>query len=136
MEALRILFAEMGFIQVETFIQSGNVFFTSPDKDASGLEARIEEHLRQALGYAVTTFLRTPGELAGIASYVPFPGPLSAADTLYVSFLKAQPEPGAQQKVLALSNPVDEFHFHDRELYWLRHRAVGETIFTKLDFIH
>ncbi|HVN55038.1 MAG TPA: DUF1697 domain-containing protein [Anaerolineaceae bacterium] len=130
MEDLRKMFADLGFAQVETFIQSGNVFFSSPDEDAPGLEKRIEAHLAQALGYAVMTFLRTPGELAAIAGYAPFPSPLAATDTLYVSFLKEHPISEAQQKMLALANPVDEFHFHGRELYWLRHSALGESVFT------
>ena len=50
MEHLRILFEELGFENVETFIASGNVIFDSKTKSTKTLETKIEKHLRQALG--------------------------------------------------------------------------------------
>jgi uncharacterized protein (DUF1697 family) len=71
---LRDLFGELGFDQVRTYIQSGNVFFDSADRDTATLRARIEEHLRAALGYDVATCLRTADELEAIVARNPFDG--------------------------------------------------------------
>ncbi len=59
MERLRGLFAELGFAKVETFIASGNVIFETRAKTAGALETKIERHLHDALGYEVTTIVRT-----------------------------------------------------------------------------
>ncbi|MGA7669824.1 MAG: DUF1697 domain-containing protein [Nitrolancea sp.] len=73
MEKLRGIFSEMGFANVRSYIQSGNVFFES-DAERAGLRATIEEGLRDALGYAVPTCLRTIDELETVLARKPFEG--------------------------------------------------------------
>ncbi|MSU22989.1 MAG: DUF1697 domain-containing protein [Opitutus sp.] len=59
MDDLRARFEEMKFADVTTFIASGNVIFTSKQKDSRKLERQIQDHLHQSLGYGVDTFVRT-----------------------------------------------------------------------------
>jgi uncharacterized protein (DUF1697 family) len=127
MDHLRKLFVELGFADVETFIASGNVIFTSPDKDTRALEKRIGSHLREALGYEVATFIRTASEIAKIAKYEPFPNEDIGTGSLYVTFLAEAPSKDAREKLEAFSNPVDEFHVHGRELYWLCRKHLSES---------
>ncbi len=129
MDRLRELFEVLKLGNVETFIASGNVIFDSPAKDARKLELQIESHLKEALGYAVTTFLRTPAEVDRAAAYQPFP---EAPDdsTLYVGFLATAPSPEVQAKVAGCRTPVDEFHVHEREVYWLCHKRFSESPFS------
>lgn len=131
MDRLRALFAELGFERVETFIASGNVIFAAPIGDVAALETTIERHLQQALGYAVTTFIRSTTELAAIAACRPFPEPDLHADgaTLFVGFLKSSPSTEVQQRLIAMQTDVDAFHFHDRELFWLRRASIRESKF-------
>src|SRR5687768_4657369 len=93
MDRLRQLFEELGFANVETFIASGNVIFETRSTKMPALEKKIERHLHAALGYEVTTFIRTPAELTAVAALQPFaPGDLAAPDhTAYVIFLAAAP---------------------------------------------
>jgi uncharacterized protein (DUF1697 family) len=122
MDRLRALFEELGFTHVETFIASGNVIFETRAGKTAALEAKIERHLFTALGYAVTTFVRTAPQVAAIAALQPF-GPARHADpnnNLYIAFLPAAPAPEAAQKVIACRNPVDDFAVVEREVYWLR----------------
>jgi uncharacterized protein (DUF1697 family) len=72
MEALRPWFEELGLRNVRTYIQSGNVFFETGDKDPIRLTARIEEHLEKALDYEVAVFLRTIPEMEAILAADPF----------------------------------------------------------------
>jgi uncharacterized protein (DUF1697 family) len=72
MERLRELFMELGLTDVRTYIQSGNVFFESEQTDREILTRTIEQHLQQALGYAVPVFLRTIPELEQIVELNPF----------------------------------------------------------------
>ncbi|MBV9689578.1 MAG: DUF1697 domain-containing protein [Ktedonobacteraceae bacterium] len=57
MERLRDLFTELGFTQVRTYIQSGNVFFGTAQTDRETVAQTIEQHLHKALGYDVAVFL-------------------------------------------------------------------------------
>ena len=129
MDRLRALFEELGLSQVETFIASGNVLFNSPSKSGAALERKIEKHLRASLGYEVATFIRTPAEVQQAAAYEPFAAAVMARPYhgLYVSFLRDAPPAAARRAVEALSGANDDFHIHERELYWLSRVPFGES---------
>lgn len=128
MDRLRALFEELGFARVETFIASGNVIFDAPAKTAAKLEPRIEAHLEAALGYAVPTFLRTHPDLVAIAAHPAFPpNDVAQAHAIHVSFLREPPAPKLTKDLLALRSPVDEFHVHGREMYWLCRVSILES---------
>lgn len=72
MERLRELFAELGFTNVRTYIQSGNVFFETAQADREMLAQTIELRLHEALGYKVPVFLRTIPEFEEMLALNPF----------------------------------------------------------------
>jgi uncharacterized protein (DUF1697 family) len=130
MEQLRQLFAALGFSNVETFINSGNVIFETRAAQTGSLEKKIEAHLRQALGYDVVTLIRNTAELAAIAAYQPFPNASETGATLYVAFTQTPPSPPAQAKLLAAQTASDQFHIHDREVYWLIGTRFSDSPFS------
>jgi uncharacterized protein (DUF1697 family) len=131
MDALRAAFVELGVAEVETFIASGNVIFSHRSSRPAPLEAKIENHLRRVLGYEVATFVRTAGELAGMAAYAPFPAAeVRASHALYAGLIH-KPLSAAQQKTLAgLASEVDAFHAHGREVYWLCRVSSHQSTFS------
>ncbi len=119
MSRLKSLFEELGYTDVATFIASGNVIFSTPERATNKLELRIAAHLEQSLGYNVDTFVRTLDEVAAIASSKPFPEDGAEGITIHVGFLQ-QPLSSAAAKVLAgVRTPDDEFLVKAREYYWL-----------------
>lgn len=127
MDYLRQLFQEIGFSQVESFIASGNLIFEAATTNSQQLVSQIEPYLQQKLGYAVATFIRTPTELAAIATYRPF---AHEGTALLVAFLAQPPSPEGSQKVMALKNRVDDFQIHGREIYWLCQTKQSESTFS------
>ncbi len=132
MDHLRELFESLGFSNVETFIASGNVIFDSEVDEARALGGKIENHLRESLGYEVATFVRSASELADIVRYRPFsPSDLDAEGTsLYIAFLQVPPSVEAEQKLMAHRNEVDDFRVHGREVYWLCRKKMSESSFS------
>ncbi len=132
MDRLRKLFEALGFSHVETFIASGNVIFESPETNTHVLEEQIERHLRQALGYEVKTFIRTPSEVAAITQYRPFAS--DAADggehALYIAFLPASPTGEARDKLMAFRSAIDDFDVYQREIYWQCRTRISESRFS------
>jgi uncharacterized protein (DUF1697 family) len=116
MDRLRTLFEGMKLAKVETFIASGNVLFDSSAR-ADVLEQRIARELEGALGYAVTTFLRTPAQIAAIATAHPF-SDLAETDALYVGFLGGTAGDDTRARLTALRSAFDDFELVDREMYW------------------
>jgi uncharacterized protein (DUF1697 family) len=128
MNRLRELFEEVGLKNVETFIASGNVLFSSPSKAGAALEARIERHLEKALGYEVATFVRDTGDLDGILANHPYGDPLPGGHTVHVGLLKTSPGAAERTRLIALRTAVDEFHVHEREAYWLCRGRFSDSL--------
>jgi uncharacterized protein (DUF1697 family) len=129
MDRLRAEFAALGFGDVETFIASGNVLFDAASDDRAALEQRIERRLEKALGYSVSTFLRTPGELAALVRHEPFPGRDESA-ALWVGFLKAELSRESRDRLLAFRTAVDEFESRGREAFWMHRTRMSESTVT------
>ena len=92
MAALRTIFEQMGLDNVQTYIQSGNVLFSSPETDKVALEAQIEVQLAKSLGFTVDTMIRGEDEMQALVEKRPFPPETVPDDaTLYISFLKILP---------------------------------------------
>lgn len=117
METLRVLCSAFGLENVRTYIQSGNVIFDA--RVTTTLEAGLERHLEQALGYHVEVFLRSMAELETIAKHPPFE--LQGDETLHVTFLGAKPPWAVAEKLKQHNSTADEFAVIGREVYNLRH---------------
>jgi uncharacterized protein (DUF1697 family) len=134
MDRLREVFQSLGLGAVSTLIASGNVLFEAEQEAPQSLERRIEEALRQALGYEVATFVRSDAEIAEVAAYAPFPdAEIRAGDTNHILFLQQAPDGATRGRVEALSNEDDRFRVHQRELYWLRRGRLSDTTIKDAD---
>jgi uncharacterized protein (DUF1697 family) len=128
MDRLRGLFTRMGLDDVETFIASGNVVFTSRSRGGAALERRIEAGLLEALGYDVKTFLRSGPEIAAIAAFRPFtPARWVAGATRVVGFLAEPPGRETRAALMRLRRDTDDFQVNGREIYWLSTLKQSES---------
>ncbi len=67
MADLKKLYSALGFKNVTTYIQSGNVLFEAVEKqDKNALAAKIEKAIDERFGYDVPVIIRTPEELKHI----------------------------------------------------------------------
>jgi uncharacterized protein (DUF1697 family) len=70
MPALKALFEALGFRDVVTYIQSGNVVFTSGERSAA-LVTRIEAAVSRAFGFPATVVLRSRRQLRRVIDEAP-----------------------------------------------------------------
>lgn len=118
MEALKKIFESMGLSDVESFIASGNVVFTS--RGVKGLDAKIAAGLEKALGYEVPTFVRTLAEVADAAAHTPFAAKdVAACPTFVVGFLSKDLDAEGVARLQALETDADRFHVRGRDFWWL-----------------
>jgi len=135
MGALRKEFEALGLQDVETFIASGNVIFTSRSADLGALEKKIEARLRAALGYEVATFIRTDAEVAAVAGYPAFPASqVRDAAARCVGFLSEPLDAAATRALMAFTTDNDAFHTHGREVYWLCRTKQSDSTFSNAKF--
>lgn len=135
MVRLRELFEELGFTDVETFIASGNVIFSSRSGTAAALERKIEAHLETSLGYEVKAFLRSGPELVALAAHKAFPeARVRTAAAFCVGFLAAPLDAAAKKSLAGLKTDVDDFHANGREVYWLCKLRQSDSRFSNVLF--
>ena len=93
MADLQASFEEMGFVEVETVLASGNVVFSSPATDDSLLPSMIGEGLAGRLGAKVSVIVRTLDEIAELVERDPFAGlPAGPRTKFLVTFLAERPD--------------------------------------------
>ena len=84
---------ECGFTDVETYINTGNVRFTSSLRSRAKVEVALEESFRKHAGFDVPTIVLTPAELKQIAAdAVEVAKEHRDTRAHYVSLLKEKPK--------------------------------------------
>ncbi|HXB72041.1 MAG TPA: DUF1697 domain-containing protein [Candidatus Acidoferrales bacterium] len=118
MDALRALYESLGLLDVESYVQSGNVVFKTAGRDFAKLAGRIEAGIESSFGIDTDVLLRTAGELRNVVTANPF-AQRSGIDPskLLVDFLAREPSPEAREKLLSVNIEPEELRIHGRELY-------------------
>jgi uncharacterized protein (DUF1697 family) len=129
MTDLEDMFKVSGFLDAETYIQSGNVIF-SGDGELSDMEltAKIESEIRTRFGYSITALLRSLIDLEKIAAFNPFMArndfdPAKSA----VIFLNEKPSEEQLEKVKNVDYPPDKFQIIGKEIFIYCPHGFGKT---------
>ncbi len=118
MDRLRGSFEAMGFEQVKTYIQSGNVVFKAGKTSSAVLSKRIEVRILGDFGFSVSVISRTADEIANIIQNNPFlTQPGIDPEKLHVAFLSEVPAPSALKKLAQLTQKPDQSHTLGRDVY-------------------
>ncbi|WP_074109888.1 DUF1697 domain-containing protein [Paenibacillus sp. P46E] len=128
MQALKTMFESLGYEQVRTYIQSGNVVFESGKSAAAKLEAAISAAILDTFGFEVSVMIRTLAELEAAITANPFQN-LSQEDykRLYVSFLSKAPSEEALVKLIPYADGADKLRIAGKEMYTLYEVSVSQS---------
>jgi uncharacterized protein (DUF1697 family) len=86
-EKLKEAFISLGFQEVSTFKQSGNVIFITEIVNPKEIQEKIKDKLCSMLGYEVSVFVRTLLQLKCIIQYDAFKNQASEGTSFLVTFL-------------------------------------------------
>ena len=126
MADLKKLYEEMGFKNVRTFIQSGNVVFES--KSPAKLSQKIEQKIKEHYSFDVPVIIRTKDELQHTVKSNPFLKQKNIElDKLHVTFLAEQPAKENITKTKEYNYKPDEFHIAEKEVYVHCPNGYGNT---------
>ena len=118
MEDLRKIFESLNLKDVQTFIQSGNILFGSPQKDIKKLISKIGTRLYEALGYEVEVTVREMDALKAIIRGNPFPGIIpDKSNKIYVTFLNETPSAGKSEVLQSFSYDAETVIVRGSEVY-------------------
>ena len=128
MDALKKLYAESGFTDTQTYIQSGNVVFRSKALGCSTLENKIAEKIHEEFGYQVPVMVLESDEIKKIAKNNPFARDRSKDPSfLHISFLSAEPGKASVGKIEGSLYLPDEFSLKGRAIYLHIPGGYGKT---------
>jgi uncharacterized protein (DUF1697 family) len=105
MAELREMVTSLGYTGVTSYIQSGNVLFTTPDSDTAKLASNLEAAITGAFGLTVSVVVLSRDDLAQILDRNPYleePNP----KLVHVVFLNAELPPELLDRVKAAERAV------------------------------
>jgi uncharacterized protein (DUF1697 family) len=120
MAALRAAFEDIGHADVATYIQSGNVLFTSSGSRAD-VEAELESALERRFGFPLVVVVRTHAQLRAVVEHAP--AQFSTRPGEYhsdVIFLRSPLTPAKAMRVVKLRDEVDQAWTGREVLYFAR----------------
>ena len=122
MAELRDLVSSLGHEEVATYIQSGNVVFTTSETDTAKLAAALEGAIGERLGVRCRVLVLSRAELAQIAQDNPYRDEPNLR-AVHVVFLPAEPAPEMIASVAEAQDTVAQKGSRDRAAY------VGRALF-------
>jgi uncharacterized protein (DUF1697 family) len=125
MDELTKLYESLGFKNVRTYIQSGNVVFYSSEKDVVKLILSIENKIEEIFGFDVKVFIKTTGELSRILENNPFRE--INENSIYVTFLSGIPVDPNHEKIMAAKNPSEVYAIAGNVIYFNCPTGYGKT---------
>jgi uncharacterized protein (DUF1697 family) len=128
MDQLREGFEELGFEDVATYVQSGNVVFKAPKRASADLSKKIEEMLLSRFSMSVPVIVRTAEEVGEVLTNNPFLKERGTDVTkLHVTFLSLTPQKAAIKGLDAIAAGPDRFQCRGQDIYLYCPNGFGGT---------
>ena len=109
MDDLRKSFESLGFKQVQTYIQSGNVVFKAGKSSPAALGKKIEAQIVKDFGFSASVIVTTADELGRTIATNPFLKQRGIdAEKLHVTFLSETPAAPALKKLAEYTIAPDQ----------------------------
>ena len=120
MAELRALCAELGWSDIATYIQSGNLVFTAPGK-ADEIEAMLEKAIEKEFGLDVPVIIRSKADWAKYPGLNPFPKAAKDAPAkLHLLLSKKPPAKGAAEAIQARAKAGEQVK-QDGDGLWIHY---------------
>lgn len=112
---LKKIFEKLGFANVQTLLNSGNVIFEIGERSEEKLTKDIEDALEKVFGWKIVVMIRSIDELKKVLDKNPFKKENDFK--CYVSFLEKLPDASLAKAYLALQDEENKFSISGREIY-------------------
>jgi len=134
MADLKIMFEDLGFTSVITYIQSGNVFFKSEEKELEVIEDVIKKGIANTFGYDVPVLILTSETIQTIYKENPYLDRINNGEIedkkMYFTLFSTSPD---QEKIDVLqqqSYGEEEFIITSKVVYFFAANGYGKTKLT------
>ena len=119
--------AALGFENVQTYIQSGNVIFEARAKSASALSKRITKRIADKHGFAPAVLVFGEQDLDRAISSNPFPRGTDDPKTLHFFFLEKPASHPDLEAIEAVKSPTENYEITDDVFYLHAPDGIGRS---------
>lgn len=131
MDALRNLYENMGFVNVITYVQSGNVIFKGEDIEINSLENKISQQIEKEFGFQVPVIVLSIEKLKHIIDNNPFAEDKNKDKSFFhISFLSSKPEKYDPTTIKDKKQDDEDIAFSDHAVYLYCPNGYGRTKLT------
>lgn len=131
MTELKQLFIELGYRNVTSYIQSGNMIFDSNINEQFVIEQEIKNGITQVFGYSVNVLVLSKEKLEDVFKSNPFIQKTNIDNSkLHVTLLNDEPFSEGIKQIKELSANQDTFEIIDKCIYIYCPNGYGNTKLT------
>ncbi len=115
---------ELGYSDVSTYINSGNLILNT-SKKAAAVERELAQAIKDTFGFNIDVTVRTQAELEKVLANNPYPD--GNPSQVAVAFLTKAPGTQAKKNVADVAAEYEPFSFADRCVYVNYSRGLGRS---------
>lgn len=130
MERLREVFSSLGFENVKSYIQSGNVIFETRKTDDKKLAAKIEKAVEKEF-FKTPVMVRSIDEIRNAVENNPFADEAFEEKLFHLIFLTEKLSDEKAEMLLANNSENEKFAVGDREIYCFLRNGFSDSLLGK-----
>ena len=128
MSDLKNLFEDLSFTNVQTYIQSGNVLFSSNSNNNKNFQDKIEKKILSQFGFQVKIIIKTPDELGESLNDNPFlKDKKKDVGKIYFTFLSEHPSAVNIKKLKEFEYPPEKYIIDGTNIYLFFPNGYGKA---------
>lgn len=138
MAELKTVFEDLGFKNVFTYINSGNLAFdvrSPPVSKGLSLESKLVSKIEKAIGKAfgkeIPVMVRAQESFSDVLANNPFEGQFESHKEMHVLFMKDEMPADKQEQLLTNQTKDERFVVRGREIYCHLRLGVAESLLGK-----
>ena len=128
MAEFRSKLEEAGFLDVRTYIQSGNVIVNRDGLTNKQIKKKIEQLIMTEYGYEVVCFVLEIKEIVKLRASVPFDVDVEKLlSRIYVTFLSEKPNQKQIELLQSYDYPGEQYELNDDYIYFYPENGAGRS---------
>jgi uncharacterized protein (DUF1697 family) len=131
METLRATFESLGFENVKSYINSGNLAFDTSKTDDQKLAKKIHDAIQKDFGFDISVMVRSIAEIEDIIANNPYVGQFDNDKDVHVFFLDSEPTAEQNNQLQGNTNENEFITITGRTIYYMLRISILDSALGK-----
>jgi uncharacterized protein (DUF1697 family) len=131
MTELKMSFENLGFKNVASYINSGNLAFDAAKTGEEKLVAKIEKVIKKDFGLDIQVMVRDQAAIEDVLAHNPFEGEFESHKEMHVLFMKGRMPDDKEKHLLEQQTTAERFAVRGHEIYCHLKGGVADSLLGK-----